>query len=439
MGSFTPILRLLPLVLISSLLWAQPVVSQLLGPNLEPLPNLAPGGVFVVQGESFAGEIRLASVPPLPTRLSGTRVLIDGVECPLLLMTPTTIYAQVPFGTQSKSADGTVIVTVKSAAGESSATATMGKTQPVLLTQTRDGKGAAVMVDDSLRPIVSPRAGDIVIFYLMGLGETTPAGATGLPGSAVEPYQAPNEQVEVYIGDQPAEMLFIGLAPGLAATYQLKVRVPDGGGTMVRVVTEGRLETSAALPVAPLANVTGSVQSVGVPAKAWGFSPIFVGGHFLASMVVPPAMQPFDVVLDHAGGAQLAKITVNPADGTWSGTAKLPDLKTRNLDFNNTGLQAINLLAGGAPTPGNVIAFKLIPPEYQAAFQLMPLPNGPSAGGVGTFTIRGEIPTTGQLDLNLGGGVWQVVAKDAKTYPVTLRLTINGTVVATQDVTIPLQ
>ena len=200
-----------------------------------------------MEGAGLALETRLASVPPLPSRLAGSRVLVDGVECALLMVSPSTIYAQVPFGTVSKKEDGSVTVTVMNRLGEVSTSARLGVTSPVLLTQSRDGKGTAVMVDERLRPVYSPKAGDVVIVYVMGLGETTPGGATGLAMSSPDRRRRTRRwRSSSAISRQRCSTS--GWRRGLAATYQIKLRIPEGGGDTVLVRTEGTHETSARVP-----------------------------------------------------------------------------------------------------------------------------------------------------------------------------------------------
>ena len=205
-----------------------------------------------------------------------------------------------------------------------------------------------------------------------------------------------------------------------------------------------------ASPVAPpagdsLQNVAGTLRAVGVVSYPTTISPILIGAEFTLSVGVPPAAQPFDIVVDYAGGT-LVKITVNPADGSYEGTVDVPDIPTRSGDFSASGLTLVDFRNDGNPMPGNRLPPARMLPEYLRAFQLMTTPNGPSTGGVAGVSFRSEIPANGQLEFSMMktpgvtmAGVWQTVSKDTKSYPVTLRLLVNGTVIATQDVTIPVQ
>ena len=61
--------------------------------------------------------------------------------------------------------------------------------------------------------------------YLTGLGTVTPSLTDGTAGNATTLYRADTDVV-VYVGGQPATVLFKGLAPGFPGLYQLNVTLP---------------------------------------------------------------------------------------------------------------------------------------------------------------------------------------------------------------------
>ena len=72
------------------------------------------------------------------------------------------------------------------------------------------------------------RAGDIIVIYSTGLGQTTPAVETGalvVPPSGGFNNTSP---VTVSIGGQNAEVVYSIASPGFAGLYQTAVRVPSG-------------------------------------------------------------------------------------------------------------------------------------------------------------------------------------------------------------------
>jgi uncharacterized protein (TIGR03437 family) len=70
-------------------------------------------------------------------------------------------------------------------------------------------------------------AGEVVHLYATGLGAVTPPLATGAVTPSGTLYRA-NVPLTCSIGDQPAEVLFAGLAPGTVGVNQVDIRVPAG-------------------------------------------------------------------------------------------------------------------------------------------------------------------------------------------------------------------
>ena len=56
--------------------------------------------------------------------------------------------------------------------------------------------------------------GDVIVLYANGLGPRNPHATTDPAGSAVESLNRVVDEVEVFVGEQKAEVLFAGLAPG---------------------------------------------------------------------------------------------------------------------------------------------------------------------------------------------------------------------------------
>ena len=70
-------------------------------------------------------------------------------------------------------------------------------------------------------------AGETVLVFLTGLGTLTPSLTDGTAGNAGTLYRADTDVV-VYVGGQPATVLFKGQAPGFPGLYQLNVTLPQG-------------------------------------------------------------------------------------------------------------------------------------------------------------------------------------------------------------------
>jgi uncharacterized protein (TIGR03437 family) len=81
--------------------------------------------------------------------------------------------------------------------------------------------GDFVLVDES-NPA---RRGEMLIMYLVGLGATNPAVASGAPSPAA-PLAVPLEGATVTVDGQPANIVFSGLTPFGVGLFQINFEVP---------------------------------------------------------------------------------------------------------------------------------------------------------------------------------------------------------------------
>jgi len=183
----------------------------------------------------------------IPTALAGTRVFVAGLPAPLLYVSGTQIGAIVPYLAGGRP-EAEVVV---EAAGVRSAAvlAPMGRSGPGLFTADASGKGqaAALNQDGTVNSAGNPvRAGDVVVLFGTGEGQTLPLGVDG--GIAGAELPRPTLPVRVTIGGKEAAVLYAGGAPGLVAgVVQVNVRVPaDVTGNAVPVVVAVEERVSAA-------------------------------------------------------------------------------------------------------------------------------------------------------------------------------------------------
>ena len=431
-------------------LGAQPVFERLLNFEQIPWPGVAPGGIIVLKGSGFAGESRVAPAPPWPKKLAGARVLVDGVECALLSVSPDTIYAQLPYGIVSTRSSYYVDFKVVNADGESRImTISLGSAAPMLLRKSHDGQGPAIVLNENLAPALDWKEGDVLVFEAVGLGETDPPATEGMAGRGAEPFQMPRNKVKAFFGEAEAEVLYAGLSPGLAGIYQVKVRVPPAAGQTFKVQVDG-FQATAELPRLtqdPVTDVSGEILGdFAVPARPWGFSVIPIGAKISVAMTVSPLGDPFEVVLE--GEAARIQIQVKPREGVFEGTAVVPAIPTRFGDFSGTDLRVLDLLAGGNPIPGNIIPASRLDPQVMSAFNGLPAPNEPLPGAAnGLVRFSGRIPSDGRLILSSSTAPsitatagWRAITDlSAKTYVARFRLLVNGQEVASKSVTISVQ
>ena len=117
-----------------------------------------------------------------------------------------------------------------------------------------DGVGGLVVknADFSLiRPNNPATAGDILVIYSTGLGQTTPPQETGKPVPQ-SPF-AKTGDVSVTIGGGNAELIYSLASPGFVGLYQTAVRMPAG-------VTAGNAAVTLKMGSAPSNTVMIAVR-----------------------------------------------------------------------------------------------------------------------------------------------------------------------------------
>jgi uncharacterized protein (TIGR03437 family) len=198
-----------------------------------------PGSLVSIFGSGLADSSQTSTGNPLPRTLGGVTVEIRDagspsaptstvLEAPILSVAQTRIQFQIPFEAQQGSR---VFVTSLSPF----ATGSLGvqDLQPSFL-QVSPNYGFYGVHQDfrSLVTQQQPAApGEIVHFYVSGIGPVSPPVATGYQASA-SPLSSVVQQVQCsmqnyYIGSIPMKVLFAGLAPGMVGIYQMDLQVPQ--------------------------------------------------------------------------------------------------------------------------------------------------------------------------------------------------------------------
>ncbi len=219
------------------------VSSATYGADLTCSPN-ALASIF---GSNFTpGGAEGASGMPLPVQMQGVSVKADGVELPLLYVSPNQINFQCP----DRPSGDRFSITVETA---TEACAPVDVTEqfatPGVFTLDSSGRGqGTILIANTDQIAMQPTSGipgrpaapgEYVSIFATGLGpvrEPVPPGTASPAGDgsrAIAP-------VRVLIGDKISEVLYAGLAPGWVGLYQVNARVPDGVpfGDSVPVVIE---------------------------------------------------------------------------------------------------------------------------------------------------------------------------------------------------------
>ena len=197
--------------------------------TLNGYTSLGPGSILSIFGQNLAGDTVAAGSGALPTSLQATRVLLvtgaGDVALPLLLVSPQQIRALVP----ADISPGAYVLRVEAASVRSNdIQISIAAFDPGIFTRNESGRGPGIFIKDdgSLVTAANPAdRGARVTFYAAGLGAVDPPIAAGQPGGA-EPLNRTVQSPRVFFDTYQAEVLYSGLAPGIAGRYQVTVRVP---------------------------------------------------------------------------------------------------------------------------------------------------------------------------------------------------------------------
>ncbi len=222
--------------------------------SLQPGP-LAPGEIFSIFGQGIgpatAAVGAFDSSGTLATALGGVQVLCNGVPAPLFYAQSLQINAQAPYEMAGQTSAQVQVIYQGALVAVTQAALT--DANPALFTL-QNGVGNAVVVnqDGSINSDQSPAPrGSVVVLYATGEGQTTPPGVTGRGAQA--PYPAPAQSVSLTMDGIPANILFVGEAPGFVGLLQINAQVPNGyvpPGDLPVVLTVGGHQSPAGVTIA---------------------------------------------------------------------------------------------------------------------------------------------------------------------------------------------
>lgn len=214
-------------------------------------PKIAPGGLISLFGSQFSPVNIATKEIPVPTALGDSCLTVNGLPVPMLFVSPSQINAQMPFETI-----GNVTMVLRTPGGVS------GNYNTVVLpgapsvfrsgiagpetdipTILRDRNGELVTTANPVH------RGDVLVIYLTGLGQTSPAVPTGVPGSS-DPLSTALTLPQVTLGGTGLSVSYAGLTPGEVGVYQVNVNVPSKAPLGLSVplqINQGSVATS--LPV----------------------------------------------------------------------------------------------------------------------------------------------------------------------------------------------
>lgn len=209
--------------------------------------TVAPLGLISIYGKNLAKvttNLDGWAGQHLPMSLNGVAVVLGGKFLPLLYVSPAQINAQAaadtPLGPQ-------LLAVNNGNAPGNAVSVNVAAAAPNIFFY--PDTGAGVVLKNADFTLVSPAnpaaAGDIVLIYATGLGQTVPAVHTGMlvpdsPFSNTAP-------VTAVAGGQNAEVVYSIASPGFAGLYQVAVRIPGGlaPGDASLTIKMGEAESNA--------------------------------------------------------------------------------------------------------------------------------------------------------------------------------------------------
>ena len=210
----------------------------------DPTP-VAPGSLVSLFGLDLVPATAVAASQPLPRELAGVKVLVGGIEAPLLaVLVGDDGSSQITFQIPVELAGLNYADVVVNNNGLFSAPQGihLWPALPALFTRSGTGTGTVAALHGDFQAVTTERpaiSGDTILLYATGLGETSPPQVSGEPAAGAAPATG---NVTVTIGGRSATVHYAGAAPGFVGLYQINVAVPHDlqpGDVAVEVTVGG--------------------------------------------------------------------------------------------------------------------------------------------------------------------------------------------------------
>ena len=188
----------------------------------------APAGLVRIDGTNLAkvtGGLAGWLGKVLPTSFNGVKVTIGGQNAPILFVSPGRLTVQNPVEVAAGSAP--VVVTTTNGASPASNTTVAAVAPAVFVDPNNAGRGIVTHLNYSLVDPGNPaKAGEILLLWATGMGQTTPALTTG--ALVTYPPASNTAATTVTIGGQNAPVVYSLASPSSVGLYQIAVTVPTG-------------------------------------------------------------------------------------------------------------------------------------------------------------------------------------------------------------------
>jgi uncharacterized protein (TIGR03437 family) len=230
-----------PSITPASTVWINPIgITD--AANYTPISNAyAPGELVNLYG-NFGVSSQVDTVLPVPNKLNGVQVFVNGVAAPVYSVSSGVISAWIPYET-STATNPVYFATFQvevNGSKSNSVTVYVDNSAPGIYTLGENGigSGAILHADYSLLNDSSPAVpGETVLLFMNALGTVTPTVGDGVaassnPLSYSDEYNAGDISIQLDDGTgnfPQASVGFAGLAPGFAGLYQVNFTLPASG------------------------------------------------------------------------------------------------------------------------------------------------------------------------------------------------------------------
>ncbi|HLH00654.1 MAG TPA: hypothetical protein VKX49_30390 [Bryobacteraceae bacterium] len=416
---------------------AQPVVTAVLN-SASSNEMISPGCWISIYGTNLAGKPAQAASVPLPKSLGGSSVTVDGKAALLNYVSPQQINALVPYEVSATGMRKIDLVVASQEGTSKPYPIYVNRNAPAIFTRDGAPSGRAHVFDAFFGTVDVLKEQQVVILYATGLGQTDPPVSTDVAGSVAG---RTVDEVEVFAGDQKAEVLYAGLAPGFPGVYQLNIRMQQLWTDRIYLRQGNWISNIAQIAITPrnnATNVRGTI-SPGYPRadSVIEWSQVFEEAGFELELDLVPGAHPFIVaaVADSAGWYMIVD-PVNIMYRAWmtgpAGAAVVAG------DFSGMLPQPLLDLANGCtPFGNNVIPAARLDRQYLFLIQML---RPGEALRTGDLTGVSEVAWNLRSPTSLGmvdafGGFVQIPCGSQASRSTTFKLYVDGKAVDSKTVT----
>jgi uncharacterized protein (TIGR03437 family) len=178
--------------------------------------SFAPSDIIAITGARLtSGSSFDAANVPLPVRLVGTHVDVNGTAAPLFSARPDRLLVQLP------------------------ASLVPGQPAQLVVSSVNLSATAVALHVDAADPAIlaASRIGDVLVLYLTGLGATDPPVHEGVAAPG-RPLARTVVLPQVFVGGTPVPVAFAGLAPGFVGLFQVNAQLPKDAPSSFEILVE---------------------------------------------------------------------------------------------------------------------------------------------------------------------------------------------------------